>query len=113
MPTLRIDIGESPAEPLAAAAEFYTVDLPEVLDDCDIHSQHDVVIVFTPAPHEHRGWRLAAIQQLARDMAPRRVNALGSNDPDAIAAALVWLDRAAGVTGQVFDLDSAGAGSVV
>ncbi|MFD2578051.1 Rossmann fold domain-containing protein [Novosphingobium colocasiae] len=50
---------------------------------------------------------------MARDMAPRRVNALVSDDPDAIAAALVWLDRAAGVTGQLFDLDGVGAGPVV
>ena len=61
----------------------------------------------------HRGWRLAAVQGLAREHAPLRVNALASDDELAIAAAHAYLASADGVTGQYLPLDSHGAGEVV
>ena len=71
------------------------------------------VLVFAPADHTHRAWRLSAIQSLAREFAPIRVNALASGSEAATAAALVYLETAAGVTGQLLELDDTGAGAVL
>ena len=71
------------------------------------------MIIFAPADHTHRAWRLAAVQGLARALAPRRVNALASDSEAAITAALAYLEGAAGLTGQYLPLDDAGAGLVV
>ena len=71
------------------------------------------MIVFPPAEHTHRAWRLAAVQSLARDHAPLRVNALASDDPAAIDSALAYFKAAPGLTGQYLNLDSFGAGDVV
>jgi hypothetical protein len=103
-----VHVGGLSAEPLQAAAQFYAEALPRIavrLEDQDT----GLVIVFAPADYTHRGWRLAAVQQLARDHAPLRVNAVASDDDEAIAAALAYLGGADGVTGQYLPLDGNGA----
>ena len=72
-----------------------------------------LTLIFPPADHSHRAWRLAAVQALAREYAPVRVNALASKSESAIAAALAYLGTAEGVTGQLLELDDTGAGEVV
>ena len=72
-----------------------------------------LVLIFLPADHTHRGWRLAAVQALAREYAPFRVNAIASGSEPAIASARAYLERAQGFTGQYLPLDDAGAGLVV
>lgn len=105
-------VGPLPEEPLAAAADFHARLLPAI--EAALRGGSDpLAVVFLPASHEHRGWRLAAIQSLARTYAPSRVNALESDDEVAIAAALDWLSGSASVTGQVMALDGAGAGPVL
>ena len=59
------------------------------------------MLVFAPADHTHRGWRLAAVQELARAAAPLRVNGVAGDDDAAIAAADRLPRRAPGVTGQL------------
>jgi hypothetical protein len=99
-------LGALPNAALAAAAEFYAqLSAPRVGED--------MVIVFTPADHTHRAWRLAAVQELARQHAPARVNGLASNSEPAIAAALAYLAAAPGVTGQLLELDDTGASEVL
>ena len=93
---------------LAAAARFHAEVLPGIAGEPD-----DLVLVFAPADHTHDGWRRAAIQQLARDRAPLRINALSSDDEAAIAAATAYLTAAPGVTGQLLPLDGQGAGAVL
>jgi len=101
-----------PESALAASATFHGRDLPRLISlfsevrDC-------VTLVFPPADHTHRGWRLAAVQSLARARKPRRVNAVESDDEAGVAAALRWLEGADGVTGQLLALDGAGAGEVI
>ena len=73
----------------------------------------DILLVFPAADHTHHDWRLAAVQQLARDSAPARVNAVAADDEAAIAAAARYLAEAPGLTGQLLALDIAGAGPVV
>jgi hypothetical protein len=98
-----VRVGGLPEGPLAAAAQFYAGVVP------GLTVAEDTVLVFHPADHTHRGWRLAAVQQLARDHAPIRVNALASDDEAAIAASLAYLETAPGVTGQYLPLDGNGA----
>jgi hypothetical protein len=101
-----------PEAPLAAAAEFYARVLPEALAAAG-EAGGDVVLHFASADYTHRAWRLAAVQDLARAAAPRRVNGIEGDDTEAIAAALAYLEGAAGITGQVLQLDSQGAGPVL
>ncbi len=67
-----------------------------------------LTLVFPPADHSHRAWRLAAVQALAREHAPLRVNALESANEAAIAAGEAYIAGAPGVTGQYLPLDAAG-----
>ncbi|MFN5779572.1 MAG: Rossmann fold domain-containing protein, partial [Novosphingobium sp.] len=95
-----------PDDPLEAAAAF--------------HSQHvagmraatsDLLLVFPAADHTHRGWRLAAVQMLARAKAPLRVNAVVGGSAVSVVAAAEYLARAPGLTGQLISLDDEGAGA--
>jgi hypothetical protein len=98
---LRIEGLPEPA--LDAAAQFHQRDLPRVraaLSDTDA-----LALVFPPAPYDHRAWRLAAVQDLAREAAPRRVNAVAGDDEQAIGEALAWLEQAPGITGQLLAVD--------
>jgi hypothetical protein len=99
--------------PLEAAAYFYAEVLPGIRRDYAYLPEINLIIVFDPAGHEHRAWRLAVVQELAREYAPSRVNALASGDEAAIAAAERYLGAAQGVTGQLLVLDSIGAGEVL
>jgi len=72
-----------------------------------------LTLIFPAADHRHTGWRLAAVQSLAREYTPARINAIASDDEAAISAALAYLEAADGVTGQYLPLDDAGAGTVV
>jgi len=92
-----------PVPPLDAAAVFHAEHLPlarAALADADA-----LAIVFEPAGHEHRGWRLAAVQALARETASKRVNAVAGDDDGAIAQALTYLETAPGITGQLLAVD--------
>ena len=98
-----------PADPLAAAARFHAEFVPGLAA-----AAQDLLLVFPPADHTHHGWRLAAVQMLARAGAPRRVNAVASASESAIAAAERYLgQQAPGLTGQYLPLDDAGAGAVL
>ena len=100
-----------PKGALEAAARFHGEVLPRVR--AALKDGEDLVLVFPHADRPHRGWRLAAVQQLARDAAPARVNALVSDDESAIAAATAYLAEAPGVTGQLLAPDGNGAGEVL
>jgi len=65
----------------------------------------DLVIVFPSAPYNHRGWRLSAVQDLAREAAPQRVNGIAGEDNETIAITARWLASAPGVTGQLLAVD--------
>jgi hypothetical protein len=88
-----------PESALDAAAAFHTEWLPRARADGDL------VLVFPAAPYDHRGWRLAAVQDLAREAAPKRVNAVAGEDEQAIAETLAWLSAAPGITGQLLAVD--------
>jgi hypothetical protein len=104
-------VGALPGEALAASAHFHASVLPRVL--AELERGESVTLVFAPADHAHRGWRLAVVQGLARQYAPVRINALASDDENAIAAALAYLETAEGITGQYLPLDGNGAGGLL
>lgn len=104
----RLDVTGLPDRPSAAAAAFHSEWLPRVQDA--LAAGEDLLLVFPPADHTHATWRLAAVQVLAREAAPQRINAVASADSAAIDAALAYLGQTGGVTGQYLPLDSAGAG---
>jgi hypothetical protein len=91
-----------PRAALDAAEAFYEAWMPQARAAC---RADDTAIVFPSAPYDHRGWRLSAVQDLAREAAPRRVNGIAGDDNEAIAAALHWLASAPGVTGQLLAVD--------
>ena len=101
-----------PNLPSAAAAEFHHDFMPRAAALLD-HGSQSLILKFAAADHTHRAWRLAALQALAREHAPARVNAIAGGNLAAIKAALSYLNAADGVTGQYLQLDDAGAGPVV
>jgi hypothetical protein len=112
-----VRVGALPGEPLAAAARFHAEVLPGVLSLLDPGGHGDdlldLTLIFAPADHTHKAWRLAVIQSLARAHAPLRINAVASDQENAIAAAERYLVEAPGVTGQYWALDGNGAGEML
>lgn len=107
-----VRVGPLPDAALAASALFHAEVLPCVMAQL-AQGAESVVLVFEPADHTHRAWRMAAVEGLAREAAPHRINAVESADEAAIAAACTYLHRAPGITGHVLPLDSHGAGEVI
>lgn len=97
-----------PAAPLDAAAAFHAEWLPRIRSELAASQDESSVLVFPPADHSHRGWRLAAVQELARDVAPRRINALAGDSEAGLSAGRVLLDECKGITGQLLAIDAAG-----
>lgn len=104
-----LEISGLPDKPSAAAARFYAEWLPRAQA---IAGEH-LVLAFDAADHTHTAWRLGAVQVLAREQAPARVNAIAGGNAAARTAALAYLEAGEGITGQYLPLDDAGAGSVV
>ena len=103
-----IRVGPLPERALEAAAQFHARVLPELIRP---RADEDLVLIFEPAPYDHRGWRLAAVQDLARAAAPARVNGVAGDREAAIAQALAYLAHAPGVTGQLLAVDGKSAES--
>lgn len=94
-----------PQTPTEAAREFYSVHLPTI--HAAIEAAHakpeefTLTLMFPPADHTHRAWRLAAVQGLAQEIAPVRLNGLVGDDEGALKEALAYLADAPGITGQL------------
>ena len=87
-----------PQGALDAAGAFHAQWAPKVRE---LLATSDLVLVFAASAYDHRAWRLAALQDLARAAAPRRVNGIAGGDRRAIAEAIGWLATAPGITGQL------------
>ena len=98
-----------PEGALDAAARFHSEWLPTaraLLLDLPAVNE-DLVLVFPSATYDHRGWRLAAVQDLAREAAPIRINAIVGDDDKAIIESIQWLARSPGITGQLLAVSAA------
>ena len=102
-----VRIAPLPDDAIATAAAFYAEWVER------LPASKDLLLIFPPADHTHRAWRLAAVQSLARQLVPLRVNAVASDDEAAIAEAAAYLAAAPGLTGQYLPLDGTGAGAVI
>ena len=107
-----LEVQPLPDLPSAAAATFHREFQPQAQALLK-NGEPVLTLLFRAADHTHRGWRLAAVQALAREHAPARVNALAGGKDSSIAAGLAYLEAAEGVTGQYLLLDDAGAEPVV
>jgi hypothetical protein len=107
-----LHLGPLGDDALEAAADFHARLLPSI-EMTLLGGADPLTLVFLPAHRDHRAWRLAAVQGLARRFAPSRINAVESDEPEAIAAAARWLGDAAGVTGQLLPLNGTGAVGVL
>ena len=108
----RLQVSSLPELPSAAAAEFHRMIMPQAAELLSGEVQC-LTLLFAPAEHTHHAWRLAAVQALAREHAPARVNAIAGGGRAAVSAALTYLEAAGGVTGQYLPLDDVGAGPVI
>jgi hypothetical protein len=101
-------VGPLPERAIEAAAAFHAGAVPEIVRMLQNapSAAEDVVLIFAPASYDHRAWRLAAVQDLARAAAPIRVNGIAGEDETAIAEALEFLQSASGVTGQFLAVQS-------
>ena len=99
-----VRVGALPERAIDAAAAFHADALPALLSPSS--EREDLALIFAPAPFDHHGWRLAAIQDLARAAAPARVNGVVGSDEQAIAATLAWLEQAPGITGQLLSVQT-------
>jgi hypothetical protein len=99
-----------PDSALGTAEAFYEAWLPQARAALNPpRDGKDLIIVFPSASYDHRDWRLAAVQNLAREAAPQRVNGIVGDDDEAIAATLHWLASAPGITGQLLAVDGRSA----
>lgn len=99
------DDGGVGASPEMQASKESSRPLHHPADGHPPRSGEDVTLVFAPADHSHRAWRLAAVQELARASAPRRVNAVVCESEQGLSAALALLEPCQGITGQLLALD--------
>ena len=88
-----------PEAALDAAAAFHAEWMPKAREV--LGSANELVLSFPSAPYDHRGWRLAAVQDLARAAAPKRVNGIVGDEENALGETIAWLATAPGVTGQL------------
>jgi len=109
---MQLAVDALPEDPIAAAARFHAEWLPRILAALDA-GEGLVTLVFPPEGLAHAGWREAAVQLLARERTPARINAIVGEDPAGIAATAQFIAAAPGLTGQYLVLDGNGAGPVL
>ena len=107
MRALVVSVSELPHSPLDAAAHFYARVIPGLRES--LADAAGLVIHFPPADHSHRAWRVAAVQELAREAAPKRVNAIVGGGKAEQDEAISFLERSPGVTGQLLAVDGKSA----
>ena len=94
---LRID--DLPSGALDAAAEFHRRWVPEIRTLLAGEAQ-SLVVVLPPVPSDHTDWRRGMARDLARELAPARVNIVAGGAAQAVESTVDFLGDAPGVTGQ-------------
>lgn len=103
---LRIAVGDLPDAPLQAAAAFHASHVTDIL--AQAKGVDVTTLLLPPADHTHRNWRLAVVQEMARVVAPARLNAVAGADQTGLVKAAGWLEGAAGVTGHLLAIEDVG-----
>lgn len=97
-------VDELPADALGASALFHGEHVARVQQEA-ASGAAAVAIVVPPAPVDHTDWRRAAVHDLARALAPVRVNMVAGRAGASLDATLAYLGNAPGVTGHYLRLD--------
>ena len=92
--------GAMPEAALDASALFHAQHVPAIRERAEERPE-TLVVIFPPAPYDHRAWRRAVIADLARAMAPIRIMGLTDDDPVQEVRILAYFASAPGVTGQM------------
>lgn len=101
----QLEVGLLPDGPLDASVAVMALHLEAaraILADPETTA---LAIILPPAPNAHRDWRLALARNLAREVAPKRVNIVAGPQGAAREATLCFLADAPGVTGQYLVCD--------
>ena len=99
-----VRISSLPEAAINAAAEFHVKWLPEICAKLDA-AKGGLILVLSKTPYDHDDWRHAAVRDLARAYAPKRVMMVAGTDDGAIADTLAYVADAPGVTGQYLKVD--------
>ena len=97
-----LQITDLPAAALDAAAHFHQRWLPSIREH--LEREDDLIILMESAPYDHTDWRKAAVRDLARQFAPKRINFVAGDAQHGIEASLEYLAGAKGITGQYLPL---------
>ena len=98
-----VRVDSLPEGALDAAAAFHAEWLPRAREA--LAGSDALVLVLPRAAYDHRGWRLAVVQELAREVAPKRVNGVVGDEERAVAPTLDWLAQAPAITGQLLAVE--------
>ena len=103
-----------PVAPLDASAYFLAHCLPQVREMLagegmwePLERPQAACVILPEASHEHHSWRIAAVEELAREAAPVRINGIVGGSDEALEEVVAYLDAAPGVTGQVLEVADA------
>ncbi|OJW72167.1 MAG: hypothetical protein BGO57_00905 [Sphingomonadales bacterium 63-6] len=99
-----------PDSALDAATAFHAHYLPAIRRELASGAEA-LALIFPLATYDHTGWRKAALADLAREAAPKRVNGVEGAEGEGVEAVLQWLAHAPGITGQLLPVESGGADS--
>jgi len=110
-------LGDLPEAPIDAAACFFSKRAPEArgllmdgawkLMGLELEPEA-LTYIFPTGGKDHEGWQRAAIQALARELAPKRVNGVIGDGLASTDQVTDWLADAAGITGQLLAFGPAG-----
>ncbi|MCL4673592.1 MAG: hypothetical protein KJZ64_11810 [Sphingomonadaceae bacterium] len=92
-----------PGDALGAASAFHARHVAAVRDAA-AKGAASIVLVLQPAPVDHTDWRRAAVRDLARALAPVRVNLVAGLAGARLEGTLAYLGNAPGVTGHYLPL---------
>ena len=96
-------VDDLPGDALGAASAFHAQHVSIVREAAE-KGARSVVLVLPPAPVDHSDWRRAAVRDLARALAPVRVNLVAGEAGPGLGETLAYLGNAPGVTGHYLQL---------
>lgn len=98
-----VTVDDLPGDALGAASAFHAYYVAAVREAA-AKGAGSIVLVLPPAPVDHTDWRRAAVRDLARALAPVRVNLVAGLAGSRLDGTLAYLGNAPGVTGHYLPL---------
>lgn len=98
-----LTVDDLPDDALGAASAFHAGHVAAVRNAA-ANGAASIVLVLPPAPIDQTDWRRAAVRDLARALAPVRVNMVAGHAGPRLEDTLAYLGNAPGVTGHYLPL---------